>query len=111
MCGSWGNARAPSGTSTSSICIDWRWTSRGTCLGHQKVPSFTTNGRDHGADQNQEENIYREKLNAYYGRSLADSAQFQDFRVRVNTDALFPVFLTVVVLSVGWVAVLGTSRH
>jgi hypothetical protein len=63
--------------------------------------------RDGGAaTQDKTRNIYRQKFNAYYGRSVADSAEDHDVRVRVSTDALFPVFLTVVVLSIGWVAVL-----
>jgi hypothetical protein len=77
-----------------------------------KPPSTSTYRHEWVADggpaEDPERNIYREKFNAYYGRSIADAAdntaEMQDYRVRV--DALFPVFLAVVVFSVGWVAVL-----
>ncbi len=54
----------------------------------------------HGSD-----NIYRQKFDAYYGRQVADaSIGDRDFRIKVET--LFPVFLTTVVLAVGWVGIL-----
>jgi hypothetical protein len=60
--------------------------------------------KDGGRAQAQDRNIYRQKFNSYYGRSVADAAGAEDFRVRLDT--LFPVFLTAAVLSVGWTAVL-----
>lgn len=54
------------------------------------------------------DSIYRQKFDAYYGRSVSsfavDSADDEDFVVSVDT--LFPVFLCTMVLSVGWAAVL-----
>lgn len=59
---------------------------------------------DGGRTQMQDRNIYRQKFNAYYGRSVSDTATGNDFRVRLDT--LFPVFLMTAVLAVGWTAVL-----
>jgi hypothetical protein len=64
--------------------------------------------RDGGRTQIQDRNIYRQKFNAYYGRSVADTARAENFRVRLDT--LFPVFLTAAVLSVCWAAVLWDDR-
>ena len=64
--------------------------------------------RDGGRTQIQDRNIYRQKFNAYYGRSVADSAQAENFRLHLDT--LFPVFLTAAVLSVCWAAVLWDDR-
>jgi hypothetical protein len=51
------------------------------------------------------ENIYRQKFDAYYGRQVAASTDSpRDFRIKVET--LFPVFLTTMVLAVGWAGVL-----
>ncbi|HEU4348032.1 MAG TPA: hypothetical protein VFR35_09595 [Actinoplanes sp.] len=61
-----------------------------------------------GRTQQQETNIYRQKFNAYYGRSVADSARTADFRV--SLDTLFPVFLTAAVLAVCWTAVLWDDQ-
>jgi hypothetical protein len=50
-------------------------------------------------------NIYRQKFDAYYGRQVAASTDSpRDFRIKVET--LFPVFLTTMVLAVGWAGVL-----
>ncbi|MEN3304348.1 MAG: hypothetical protein V7603_550 [Micromonosporaceae bacterium] len=63
---------------------------------------------DGGRTQTQDRNIYRQKFNAYYGRSVAANAREENFRVRLDT--LFPVFLTAAVLSVCWAAVLWDDR-
>jgi hypothetical protein len=63
---------------------------------------------DGGRGELQDRNIYRQKFNAYYGRSVSDTARGTDFRVRLET--LFPVFLTTAVLAVGWVAVFWDDR-
>jgi nitrate reductase NapE component len=56
------------------------------------------------SEQAPEQNIYRKKFNAYYGRSVAENAAEENFRVRLDT--LFPVVLTAAVLAVCWAAVL-----
>jgi hypothetical protein len=48
--------------------------------------------------------IYRQKFDAYYGRSVADAAGADDFKVK--TDTMLPVFMATLVLSTGWTAVL-----
>lgn len=63
---------------------------------------------DGGLDQDQDRNIYRQKFNAYYGRSVSDTARGENFRV--SLDTLFPVFLAAGVLAVGWTAVLWDDR-
>jgi hypothetical protein len=50
----------------------------------------------------QHRNIYRQKFDAYYGRSVSRSGQ--DSRVKNGT--LFPILLATVVFAVGWTAVL-----
>jgi len=69
-----------------------------------------------------EQNIYRQKFEAYYGRQITDATEGrpagrrgkrdrdsnEDYRVR--SESLFPVFLTTVVLAVGWSAVLWDTR-
>jgi hypothetical protein len=63
---------------------------------------------DGGKGQPKEQNIYRQKFAAYYGRSIPDTASAtSDFSVR--TENMFPVFLTTVVLAVCWVAVLWNT--
>jgi hypothetical protein len=49
-------------------------------------------------------NIYQQKFDAYYGRSVSAIDPETDFTVRV--DMLFPVFLATLVLAIGWTAVL-----
>lgn len=49
-------------------------------------------------------NIYQQKFDAYYGRSVSEIDPDTDFTVRV--DMLFPVFLATAVLAIGWTAVL-----
>ena len=63
---------------------------------------------DGGKGQPKEQNIYRQKFAAYYGRSIPDTASTtSDFSVR--TENMFPVFLATVVLAVCWVAVLWNT--
>ena len=50
-------------------------------------------------------NIYRQKFDAYYGRSVA--AAGQDSGVR--TETLFPIVLATVVFAIGWTALLWNS--
>jgi hypothetical protein len=59
---------------------------------------------DGGERQPKEENIYRQKFIAYYGRSIPESSTRSNHSVR--TETMFPVFLATIVLAVGWVAVL-----
>jgi hypothetical protein len=63
---------------------------------------------DGGQEQVQDRNIYRQKFNAYYGRSVAENAREDNFRIRLDT--LFPVLLTAAVLAVCWAAVLWDDR-
>ena len=51
-----------------------------------------------------ERNIYQQKFDAYYGKSVSKAAQEEDWRLRAET--LFPVFLTAVVFAVCWTALL-----
>jgi len=59
---------------------------------------------DKGNLQPKEQNIYRQKFIAYYGRSIPESSTRSNFSVR--TETMFPVFLATIVLAVCWVAVL-----
>jgi len=77
--------------------------------------------RDQG-NRRPEDNIYRQKFEAYYGRQITDATEGrpassrgkrgrdanEDYRVR--SESLFPVFLATVVLAVGWSAVLWDTR-
>jgi hypothetical protein len=51
-----------------------------------------------------ETNIYQQKFDAYYGRSVSEVRHDNDFMVQ--TDMMFPVFLATAVLATGWTAVL-----
>jgi hypothetical protein len=62
---------------------------------------------DKGNLQPKEQNIYRQKFIAYYGRSIPESSTSSNFPVR--TETMFPVFLATVVLAVCWVAVLWNT--
>jgi hypothetical protein len=63
---------------------------------------------DGGKGQPKEQNIYRQKFTAYYGRSIPETASAtNDFSVR--TENMFPVFLATVVLAVCWVTVLWNT--
>jgi hypothetical protein len=53
-------------------------------------------------------NIYRQKFDAYYGKSVSRSVHGDDPAVKIET--LFPVFLTTAALAVCWTAVLWNPR-
>jgi len=53
-------------------------------------------------------NIYQQKFDAYYGKSVSRSGQSDSPPVKI--EALFPVFLTTAVLAVCWTAVLWSPR-
>jgi hypothetical protein len=73
-------------------------------------------------DGRPEDNIYRQKFEAYYGRQITDATEGRpaarrgkrdrdsDEDYRVRSESLFPVFLATVVLAVGWSAVLWDTR-
>jgi hypothetical protein len=63
--------------------------------------------KDKGNLQPKEQNIYRQKFIAYYGRSIPESSTSSNFPVR--TETMFPVFLATIVLAVCWVAVLWNT--
>jgi hypothetical protein len=64
--------------------------------------------KDKGNLQPKEQNIYRQKFIAYYGRSIPESSTTgSNFSVR--TETMFPVFLATIVLAVCWVAVLWNT--
>lgn len=62
------------------------------------------------------QNIYRQKFEAYYGRTIparldewrGSGIDAQDFRVR--GESLFPIFLATLVFAVGWAACLWDTR-
>jgi hypothetical protein len=53
-------------------------------------------------------NIYQQKFDAYYGKSVSRSSQRAGPPVKI--EALFPVFLTTAALAVCWTAVLWSPR-
>ena len=53
-------------------------------------------------------NIYQQKFDAYYGKSVSRSGHGEGAPVRI--EALFPVFLTTAALAVCWTAVLWSPR-
>ena len=69
-----------------------------------------------------EDNIYRQKFEAYYGRQITDATEGRpasrrgkhdgdpDEDYRVRSESLFPVFLATVVFAVGWSAVLWDTH-
>jgi hypothetical protein len=59
---------------------------------------------DGGASFLDHPNIYRQKFDAYYGKSVSRGVRGDDPAVKVET--LFPVFLATAVLAVCWTAVL-----
>ena len=63
---------------------------------------------DGGALLAHRSNIYQEKFDAYYGKSVSRSGQREGPPVRV--EALFPVFLTTAALAVCWTSVLWSPR-
>ncbi|WP_054813937.1 hypothetical protein [Nocardia arizonensis] len=58
---------------------------------------------DDGFLLDEEQNIYRQKFNAYYGRAVS-SPSGSDFAVK--TETLFPVFLATTVFATCWTAIL-----
>ena len=63
---------------------------------------------DGGALLAHRSNIYQQKFDAYYGRSVSRSGHGEGPPVRI--EALFPVFLTTAALAVCWTAVLWSPR-
>jgi hypothetical protein len=63
---------------------------------------------DGGALLTQLPNIYQQKFDAYYGKSVSRSGQRDGSPVTI--EALFPVFLTTAALAVCWTAVLWSPR-
>jgi hypothetical protein len=57
-----------------------------------------------GALLDQRRNLYRQKFDSYYGRSVVENIHSTNVAVRVET--MFPVFLATAVFSVGWFTVL-----
>jgi hypothetical protein len=53
-------------------------------------------------------NIYQQKFDAYYGKSVSRSGHGENPPVKI--EALFPVFLTTAALAVCWTAVLWSPR-
>ena len=99
---------APSGTSTSCTCTVWDGTDRPTSQAPRNSDCYQEWLDDGGERQQKEQNIYRQKFAAYYGRSIPDPANAtSDFSVR--TENMFPVFLATIVLAVCWVAVLWNT--
>jgi hypothetical protein len=67
---------------------------------------FHKEWRDAGGERHDQEwNLYRQKFNAYYGRSVSDTGGTSG-NFSVGTETMFPVFLATAVLAVCWVAVL-----
>jgi len=62
-----------------------------------QLPGATEGGQENS-------NIYRQKFNAYYGRTVSGRPSSETFRVSVET--LFPVFLCTVTLTVAWSMIL-----
>src|SRR6201994_1383735 len=63
---------------------------------------------DQGTEHSTEPNIYQEKFDAYYGKSVSRGDHGD--RPPVRIEALFPVFLTTAALAVCWTAVLWSPR-
>jgi hypothetical protein len=59
---------------------------------------------DHGVLLAHHPTIYRQKFDAYYGKSVSESSHADGAWVRIET--LFPVFLLTVTLAASWTAVL-----
>ena len=79
---------------SSAYYDEWASARKGTC------PA--------AADEMAKVNIYQQKFDAYYGRSVSEIDPGQNFTVRV--DMLFPVFLATLVLAIGWTAVLWDAN-
>jgi hypothetical protein len=59
---------------------------------------------DNGVVRSHRQNIYRQKFDAYYGKSVSESGHREGAAVRIET--LFPVFLVTATLAVSWTVVL-----
>jgi hypothetical protein len=59
---------------------------------------------DNGVVLSRRQNIYRQKFDAYYGKSVSESGHREGSAVRIET--LFPVFLVTATLAVSWTVVL-----
>lgn len=59
---------------------------------------------DNGVMRSHRQNIYRQKFDAYYGKSVSESGHGEGSPVRIET--LFPVFLVTATLAVSWTVVL-----
>lgn len=69
-----------------------------------KTSAYYAAWRDHGGlARSGLRNIYQEKFDAYYGKSVSRFGTDEDHPVR--SEALFPVFLCTAVLAVGWTAI------
>src|SRR6266568_2445140 len=60
--------------------------------------------RDGGVLLAGHQNIYRQKFDAYYGKSVSETGDIEGSPVRIET--MFPVFLLTATLTVSWTAVL-----
>ena len=63
---------------------------------------------DNGALFAQEQNIYRQKFEAYYGKSASQIHERGRFKIRV--DSLFPVVIATATFALCWAAVLPGTR-
>lgn len=59
---------------------------------------------DNGILHSNRQSIYRQKFDAYYGKSVSESSHHEGSPIRVET--LFPVFLLTTTLAVSWTVVL-----
>jgi hypothetical protein len=59
---------------------------------------------DEGRERSRFRNIYQQKFDSYYGKSVSRAAVDPD--ARVKAEVLFPVFLLTAILAVGWTAAL-----
>src|SRR5215510_13595136 len=67
-------------------------------------PFYTEWFNDNGVLLAHRQNIYRQKFDAYYGKSVSQSTHSEGFPVRIET--LFPVFLLTATLAACWTALL-----
>jgi hypothetical protein len=76
--------------------------------GHLPEPPCSSAYHETWAEQHRDGqhclDIYRQKFDAYYGRSVADAAGTDDFTVK--TETMLPVFMATLVIATGWTAVL-----
>lgn len=62
-----------------------------------------------GYRHSEETNLYRLKFNAYYGRSVSATNAFRT-NFSVTAETMFPVFLTTLIMSTGFTAVLWDTK-